>query len=261
MNNVLQNVFLVVFGLSLILVGFVVFLQSNELSELSGRLSSVAQSLNASSEQLDHAMMRLDEMKREMDEQAEMMEQAMMAADCTTLGPGWARYESNTVNMSFCVNNSWGQIREELVNYSPEAAEGNSYRIAFTREGEAAPGPIISYSSQDFRKLLDSDVPSLDWSIVDFSKTDEELERDFAEFEGVTPAEDEFIDVTKTTIDGLSALKVEADATSPLSGEPVHYYHWYIPESVADGSYNVQIYSDASLASQVQLLIDSMEMN
>lgn len=253
-REVLQNILLVVFGLALILVGYVVFTQFQTMSELSARIDAVSQSVTDSSQRFDDALAKVGAAVTKMEEQTKAM-----ADNCSSLGSGWARYESNTVNMSFCVHSDWGGLREELENLAPEAAQGRLYHVTFS-DG-VSDGPVISYSSKDFRRLLDSDAQNLDWSMIDFTKSEADLATSFAAFEGVTLGENERITVTKTTVAGKDALKVESQVTDQLSGEPVHFFQWFIPNAVSNGTYNLQVYSDASTAPNVQLLIDSMKIN
>jgi hypothetical protein len=123
-REVLQTALLVVFGLALILVGAVVFMQSQTLANLSDRLDGMSQSMMESSQKMDDTVMKMDAAVMEMEE----IEEGRTMEDQAVMDRG-AVNSSSVVSwdLSFDYPKSWYVATYDVIEQFPLGPEQSTF--------------------------------------------------------------------------------------------------------------------------------------
>ncbi|KKQ70874.1 MAG: hypothetical protein UT33_C0017G0011 [Candidatus Peregrinibacteria bacterium GW2011_GWC2_39_14] len=169
-------------------------------------------------------------------------------ADCRSLSPSWALFSDSETSLSFCYINSWGTAKFKETEISPAAKAGTIYYISFS---ESVNYPLISYSTLDFKKLGDSDVPSvIDWKALDFSKSETELALLFP---------NEKATVRKITVNSKQVLVVNRDFIEPLSQKRITPLDYFMPNVSINGTtYNLHLVGLSEQEAVLDKLLESM---
>ena len=189
-------------------------------------------------------------------QQVNQEQEARSLADCNKLGSSWTQFSNSRTSLLFCYKNSWGGTELKETGISPGARVGTMYYISFS-DAPAQPSvnnnpyPLISYSTLDFQTLGDSDVgPGMDWSALDFSKSETELARLFP---------DENATARKLIVNGKQILKVNRDFIEPLSQERITPLDYFMPNTIINGtSYNLHIIGSPEQEADLDKLLESM---
>jgi hypothetical protein len=162
--------------------------------------------------------------------------------ECSNIGADWSSF-SNSHGVSFCYPTAWGKGSTDETGISPSARIGTTFYTDFDK----GPFGLLAYSTMDFRKLGDSDVPDFDWSIVDFTKSNADLKK---AFHGTA------VETTTLTIAGRKVLRVQYDFLEPLGGDRWKSVDYYIPNVLIQGvAFNLHITAaPESLAAMEKLL-------
>jgi hypothetical protein len=181
--------------------------------------------------------------------QIEKEQEARSLADCNKLGSSWMLFSNSGTSLSFCYKTSWGTTELKETGISPEARKGTAYDISFSKPVNNY--TLISYSTLDFQRLGDSDVPPvIDWKALDFSKNEIELARLFR---------NENATAQKLTVNGKQVLKVNRDFIEPLSQERITPLDYFMPNVVLNGTtYNLHIIGSPEQETDLEKLLDSM---
>ena len=182
-------------------------------------------------------------------QQVNQEQEARSLADCSKLGSSWTPFSNNGTSLSFCYKNSWGATELKETGTSPEARVGTVYYISFSKSVNNY--PLISYSTLNFQRLGDSDVPPvINWKTLDFSKSETELARLFT---------DENATAQKLTINSKQVLRVKRNFIEPLSQERITPLDYFMPNVVINGAtYNLHIIGSPEQETDLDKLLESM---
>lgn len=183
-------------------------------------------------------------------QQVEQKSEARSLTDCNKLGSSWTLSSNSGTSLSFCYKTSWGTSDLKETSISPEARKGTIYYISFSKS--VYNYPLISYSTLDFQKLGDSDVPLvIDWKALDYSKSETELARLFP---------NENATVQKINVNGKQILKVNRDFVEPLSQKRVTPLDYFMPNIIINGTaYNFHMIGSPEQEADLEKLLESME--
>lgn len=183
-------------------------------------------------------------------QQVSQEQEARSLADCSKLGSSWTLFSSSGTSLSFCYKTSWGGTKLKETEMSPEARIGTIYYISFSKSVNNY--PLISYSTPDFQKLGDSDVPEIiDWKALDFNKSETELAR-------LLPS-DENAAAQKVIINGKQVLKAHSDFISPLSQTRIQSVRYFLPDVTINGeNYNLSVLGSPEQEVDLDKLLESM---
>ena len=171
-------------------------------------------------------------------------------ADCSNLSSSWALFSGNETSLSFCYQSAWGDLTVKETGSSQEARTGTVYYLVFPNSVNNY--PLISYSTLDYKRLGDSDVPpGLDWKGLDFDKSNSELALLFPDFENAI--------VQKFTVNGRQVLKVHRNFIEPLSQERITPVDYFMPDVTINGeNYNLHIIFSPEQESDIDTLLETM---
>jgi hypothetical protein len=175
-------------------------------------------------------------------------QKALSLADCSKIGSSWALFSNNGTSLSFCYKTSWGSTELKETGISPAARKGTVYYVSFSKSINNY--PLISYSTLDFQKTGDNDVPAIiDWKALDFNKSETELARLFSE--NAT--------AQKITVNDKQVLKAHSNFIEPLSQERVKSVDYFVPNIVINGTtYNLHILGSSEQEADLDKLLESM---
>jgi len=182
-------------------------------------------------------------------QQVNQGQEARSLADCSKLGASWTPFSNSKTSLFFCYKTPWGTTTLEETSISPKARKGTVYYVSFSKSVNNS--PLISYSTLDFQKLGDSDVPPvIDWEALDFSKSETKLAQLFP---------DENATAQKLTVNGKQVLKVNRDFVEPLSQKRITPLDYFMPNVVINGTaYNLHIVGSPKQEADLEKLLDSM---
>lgn len=167
----------------------------------------------------------------------------------------WGKFDGGMTSFSFCYSPDWGKATWAASGLSPEVMIGEVYYVTFEESGN----PIIAYETLDFEKTGDSDVGNFNWSIVDFSKSEADLEK-IMEGENVTMTKENVV-VEKMEVNGYNVLKVKSQLTSWDDGEKFTVVDYYIPEvNVAGTIYNLHMHGLEEKEAGLESVLKSMNL-
>jgi hypothetical protein len=172
------------------------------------------------------------------------------AVACGELDDSWALFQSDQTSLSFCYEKSWGKPSVKETSISPEARVGTIYHISFSASDNNQ--PLISYSTPNYQRTGDSDVPRLiDWSQLDFSKSTTELAQLLPDSEN-SKAE-------KIIVNGKQVLKVYRDFLAMETEERITQFAYFMPDVIINGeTYNLHITCSPSQEKQVDTLLQDL---
>lgn len=169
--------------------------------------------------------------------------------DCNKLGDAWNLFSSNETSLTFCYPNSWGQAEFKETSISPQLRNGTQYHISFSESKNNQ--PLISFSTLDFQRLGPSDtLPPVNWSAIDFGKTESELDQIFPNENSKTK---------KLNINGKQVLKVYRDFMDPLSQIRLENMNYFISKVEMDKiMYNLHILGSTEQESDLDKLLNTI---
>ncbi len=168
---------------------------------------------------------------------------------CFHLGESWVVFSDARTTLSFCYSTAWGYPSFKKGGVGPEGQRGDLYRIRFSGVANyGAPG--ITYYTQDYKKLGDSDVPPpiKDWDLLDFSKDELELARLFLESDNPV--------VQKVKINGKDVLKVYRNYFNEFMQARVSTVSYYVPDVSINGQlHNLTIGGSPSQQAEMDVVL------
>jgi len=169
--------------------------------------------------------------------------------DCNKLGDAWNLFSSKETSLTFCYPNSWGEAKHKETSISPQLRNGTQYHISFSESKNNQ--PLISFSTLDFQRLGPSDaLPPVNWSAIDFNKTESELDEIFPNENSKTK---------KLNINGKQVLKVYRDFMDPLSQIRLENMNYFIPQvEINTTMYNVYILGSKEQESDLDKLLNTI---
>lgn len=181
--------------------------------------------------------------------ETEEVEEVVAVADCSDLDDSWSLFFSSETSLSFCYKKDWGETKFKASGLSPEVQVGEVYYVSFSKSINNS--PLVRYQTPDFQRLGDSDVPpGIDWTKLDFNKSDEELAELFS---GENPT------LEKMEVNGKAVLKVHKDFIEPLSQERITPVEYFMPNvTISGNSYNLQIFGSSEIESDLDLLLGTI---
>ncbi|MBU2566567.1 hypothetical protein KKG46_03340 [Patescibacteria group bacterium] len=171
---------------------------------------------------------------------------------CSQYGPNYVTFKDQESGIEFCYQGSWGQPMIKETGISSEARNGTVYYISFTNTVDSR--PLIAFSTLDFVKLGDSDVPPIiNWDELDFSKSDQELVN-------LLPNDENSI-LERGMIGKQQYLKVNIDYIESFGGTRIVATKYFIPKvNYNDNNYNLYILCSPAMEKDVQTMIESVNI-
>ena len=181
---------------------------------------------------------------------SQTMADGVVTKGCDDTELGLTGYDDNRYNFSFCYPKSFGEVSIHETGISPEARNGTAYYLKFSNSVNNE--PLMVFLTQDFKKLGDSDVPSvISWKGLNMNDSLDQIK-------SLLPADENPV-LEKVIINDKTILKVRVDYIEPFEGANIKATKYFIPNvKFNDDDYNLYILCSPDMEQDVQAMIENM---